>query len=278
MKTLAAALIFGTLIYLHTYAANTESSFIFIVEDDQAIEATGIASYREMYAKVLAQLRIQGVGSVALKFFFFDELGSEQDDGLAAEMAKTTTLLQYALRGEEQSSHRTPVLGKIVAEGKLSQGIQLISDKQSQFPIIKFSKSATKLGFVDIVEPFDLNLIPMVATYEDDLVESLALQLLEQQFGKSNVDGTSISFTVKKLELDPQGRFFCDVDDAPKPKFLSMTEFLIKQNEISNTNDTAILMYVGRDAPEISTGFFSSMQVHELFARRLVCVESQLRD
>ena len=90
MKT-QLALTFCILISLHTSAVNAKSSFVFIVADDNSLQAGGQAGYREMFADVLVELRAKHVSSVALKFFFFD-LDSAQDGRLATEMSKTATL------------------------------------------------------------------------------------------------------------------------------------------------------------------------------------------
>ena len=250
--------------------AVSESPFLFVVDDDGGLEQSGLADHRTLYARAVRTAADKGAHAVALKFFFTDSRPAI-DAGLTAAFGDVPVYLQFALVGQAAANapERLPQGSFFPAQDAGDRAYHAARD--SEFPNAALQAAAAGLGFVDVIEPFDKNQIGMVGSYPTGTAKSMVLTLLETQFGPSELKDGSLISNGKTLALDKQGRVACDIETVPALNTTPLRDFAgIDPARV--TGKTVVIGYVGERAPRLSTGWFSSMSVHELFFARLSCL------
>lgn len=138
-----------------------------------------------MYARAADRLAKAGIKSIAMKYFFFNRTGASDESNLAKRVQSVPTLLQYAVVGDGGSAteHVRVPYDKMRATVARVASQHLTKNARVVLPIESCSMHAVSLGFVDAIEPFDADFLPLLGSFDGVIVGSLWLQLLEQQYG-----------------------------------------------------------------------------------------------
>lgn len=257
-----------------------DGRFALVVESDESFSEVGAATPRELYARLLEAMPADDTSAVALRFFLFDARDAEVDGRLAAAIAAHRTYTQYALRGEGPAAvtAATPAIG-VLAGAAVPEGTELLRAERSELPAPIFLNAMTGMGFVDVVEPFEADLVPLIGLAADGaVVKSLALLLLEAVHGPAElIEGQGLKLRIGggTLELDARGRAACDI------MALAIDPVDIVAVVESRASDALrgrmpIVSYGGVEAPRFRTGLFASLDSHELFFRGLACLDARI--
>ncbi|HSG90520.1 MAG TPA: CHASE2 domain-containing protein [Pseudomonadales bacterium] len=256
-----------------------DGHFALVVESDTSFTEVGAASPRELYAQLLEALPSGEASSVVLRFFLLDERDGEIDARLAAAMAARRTYTQYALRGEGPApiTASTPGVGAL-GDTRAPDGASLLRAEGSEIPPPRFADAIRGMGFVDVVQPFDPDLVPLIATGADGaLVKSLALLLLEEVHGPAEfvaVPAMSLRLGGATLELDANGRAACEIMAvAIEPVDIVA---ILKDGGEALGDRIPVVSYDGVEAPRFRIGLIRSIGSHELFFRRLACLDARI--
>jgi hypothetical protein len=253
----------------------TQSQFVFLSEDETTLASSELADYRAVYARVIDRLAMHQANAVALKFFFFDSETSDVD--LANSMNQLPVLLQFALRGEAGSTMPVEQRQKWSGDGTISNSEKLPVSNNIQLPRPALVTAANRLGFVDVVEPFSPQNIPMIGLHDGEIVKSLILQLLEIEYGEARLNGDKLELAGREFRVDRKGRIRCDIDRHAIIHQETITGLLSGDASAETfANRTVVVGYVGADSPMFETGFFETIPAHELFFTRLICLEQQI--
>ncbi len=255
-------------------------SFVHVVETDESAQRTGQASPRALYAELLERLPAAGDRTLTLKFFLFDDRDAAEDGRLAAAMGRYRTYTQYALVGQGSGVARVTadVVGAVSAPAAAVPA-RLHEADGSEMPVPRFLERLEGAGFVDVVEPFDADRIPLLGRGADgSVVKSLALLLLESVHGQATLvtgaGGPALSFGGTVVRLDDRGRAECP---ALKTEVATVPiEDVLASPERFGNGWSLVVSYGGSQSPSFSLGFLRSINAHDLFFQRLACLDAAL--
>ena len=259
----------------NTIRKEYQSQYVFVIEDDLSLRQTGYYEPRTMFSVALTKLREAGVKSVSPTFYFTKE-NARTDRQFAEEMKKTPTILQYALKGKGKRKISQRTLAKMAAVGDDSTFEQLPTNEKAEFPARALAGAAWQLGFVDMVEPFEFEQVPMVGNFNGRVVKSLVLTLLEQQYGPAQIESSAIRIAGNLLPLDEQGRYRCEMGRANAMKAMRLTNVLKATNISEMDGKTAVIISEARDISKINRGWFRQISHHQVLSQQLLCVEYDL--
>lgn len=274
----AACLLSAVLGAVTASAAPREGSFLHVVEDDSSAERLGVETPRALYALLLERLPVDPEGAVALKFFLFDDRDPEEDRRLAEAISRHRTLSQYALRADGPRA-AGPLRDAVAVfpEGTAAPPGLLLEASRSEFPTDRFLEALTSVGFVDVVEPFDADRVPLLGRAADGrVVKSLTLALLEVAHGPARLDVEAgsgrLSIGDARLDLDDRGRVTCPARDT-EIEALPIEDLLADPASRPGEGRIVVVSYGGAQSPTFSLGWFDSIGAHDLFFQRLACLD-----
>lgn len=252
-------------------AAAAESPFVGVFIDSRTESKLGPFPYdRAVLARTVEALHKLRARGVVVKFFLDSPKSAEGDRKLGASMKKVPVLLQAGLFGAKAPSNPLPARFYFSLKGKPGP---TLSGQEADLPLPLFADNAHGVGFVDVADMAQPQLVPAFVKYRKGTVKSLWVEALELATGSPAVIEPAARVRVgpRSLPLDQNNQLKVVVGKEPVVvhSLLDLLEGRVTRPQIEGK--VVVLGYDGEKMEKMATPA-GSMRAHRWVLISLIAV------
>jgi len=229
---------------------------------------------RSLYAEAIARAREDGARAVVLKFFFDQPSKPVADSRLARAIASMPVYLQFAFgEGDGTAEGQPPVWRSDLRAEHLKT---VFDQPPSLLPLPAFREHAAGIGFVNVLPDPEYNRIEILGSTDINVAASLTFLSIEAGLGAQvSTREMLLNINGKSYKIDDNGRVRCPYLDVGRPREYSLFALLHDQVPKNEVRDRVVIIGNTRNnTPRFPTSKTTSLPVHEVFFRQILCLDS----
>lgn len=252
-------------------ALDFEKDFVVVFIDKETEAKYGPAPIsRNLICRSLERIAQARAKGVVLKFFYDQPKDPTIDGLLAAAISKQPVVLQARLDEGEKQSNLLPSNALFYRQGLVTS----VKGNSGWLPLPTLASKAKAVGFVDTSS----EVVPLLETYQDKTVKSLALCSIELALGMEATIHSTNGISWGKLHLTTDKAFQVQAHVPKEDKLTYLPFHQLLEEESAMKKLTGKVVIIGYDGPNIHTFETAAgkMRAHRVFVHSLASIYQQI--